>query len=385
VYAAPLLEAVRDFAPIDGIGSFLVDAEGRYLAHSERFRERPGGAGFADEHPLAAAAILGGAALATEGLTHFLARDAGLDTGWRFVLRVPESALDAASGDLREEYAAIIATVVLVTLSLAAATIFFVRLSARAVRLEEARRKAELEERLKIAERLGALGLITAGVAHEINNPLEGIGNYLALLEKESIPAEKRREHLASVRHGFARIRDIVRDLSSFSRPAPGDGSADLARIIERALRFASYDSSFREVEAAIDVTGALEVSGDEGRLEQVVLNLLLNAGKAMRGRGRVRVAARRLDGALAGWIEIAIEDSGPGIDPAHLERLFEPFFTTAEGSEGTGLGLAISRGIVAAHGGTIAAENRGEGGARFVVRLPAGSARSSLPSSQER
>jgi two-component system sensor histidine kinase HupT/HoxJ len=113
-------------------------------------------------------------------------------------------------------------------------------------------------------------------------------------------------------------------------------------------------------------------VQGDAGRLEQVLLNLFLNAGKAMRGAGRVRVAARRLDGRDRGWIEVAIEDTGPGIDPEHLEHLFEPFFTTAaEGSEGTGLGLAISRGIVTAHGGTIAAENRPEGGARFRIRLP--------------
>jgi len=380
VYAAPLLEAVRDFAPIDGIGSFLIDPTGRYLAHSERYRERPGGAGFAEEHPGAARAILAGAARATEGRIHFLARAAGEDTGWIFVLRVPESALDAASGGLREEYAAIVATVLAVTLLLAAATIFFVRLGARAVRLEEQRRQAELEERLRIAERLGALGLIAAGVAHEINNPLEGIGNYLALLEKESIPPEKRREHLAHVRHGFARIRDIVRDLSNVSRPSPGDGVAEIARVIERALRLARYDHRFREVEVAVECDGALRVSGDEGRLEQVLLNLLLNAGRAMRGRGRVEVGARRLEGADARWIEISIADSGPGIDPALLERLFEPFFTTAAGQEGTGLGLAISRGIVVAHGGTIAAENRPAGGARFVVRLPARDADEPLP-----
>ncbi len=372
VYAAPLLERVREFAPIDGIEAFLIDSDGRYLAHSARYRERPGGSDLRRDHPAVAESLLSGDERAVEDSTHFLSRPVGDRIGWRFVVAVPTSALDAAAGGLRAESRGVIGSMVLVIVALAAVAVIFVRVSRRAIRLEEEKQQQELERRLQISERIGALGLITAGVAHEINNPLEGIGNYLALLERDGVSPEKRREYLENVRLGFARIRDIVRDLSSVSRPPSGDTSADLARIVDRALTLGRYDPQLRQVAVErVGLDAPLPLPGDSGRLEQVVLNLFLNAGRAMRGEGTIRVVARRVGGSDRPALELAVEDEGPGIPSDHLERLFDPFFTT--GPEGLGLGLAISRGIMSAHGGSIAAANRAEGGARFVLRLPAG------------
>jgi len=237
----------------------------------------------------------------------------------------------------------------------------------------------EMEKKLQIHERLSSIGLLTAGVAHEINNPLEGIGNHLALLERESGDEAARRRHLGLVRHGFTRIREIVRDLLRFARPAAGAGEADLAQVVASATKLAGYSDRFRGI--AIEVQGLerpLVVDGDPARLEQVVVNLLLNAATAMEGKGRVEIRARRT---LPGEVELSVADDGPGIPADDLPRIFDPFFTT---TEGTGLGLSVSYGIVNAHGGTIAARNRDEGGAVFSIRLPAAAALR-IPAAEER
>jgi len=239
------------------------------------------------------------------------------------------------------------------------------------VALRDVTREKEMERQLRIHERLSSVGLLTAGVAHEINNPLEGIGNYLKLLEREDADPQERKRHLEQVRHGFGRIREIVRDLLRFARPASGQGEADLARVVEDARKLARYSEPSRNVEVVVEgLDEPLRVVGDAGRLEQVVFNLLLNAATAMKSQGRIRIAARRtVDARGAPEIELAVEDEGPGIPPENLGRIFDPFFTT---TQGTGLGLSVSYGIVQAHGGTLAAENRPGGGARFTIRLPA-------------
>ena len=371
VYAAPILAAVRSFAPIDGVEAALVDGTGEYLAHSRRFHERAGAGDLRVDHPNVAAFILAGSERLHVDDTYYLSRAVDVRNGWRLITMIPETALDNASGGLRRESQRIIATVVGITLLIAIAALFFVRLGRRAIALEERARQEELEERLLISERLGALGLITAGVAHEINNPLAGIENYLTLLGRDALDPAKRAEYLEQVRHGFGRIRAIANDLSSASRGSGGSAEVDLRGVVDRALSLGRYDPHFRGIE--VEVTGpegAWRVRGDAGRLEQVFLNLFLNGARAMAGEGTLRVHASRSEGSVGGMLELAIDDEGPGISPEHLERLFEPFFTTED--EGLGLGLAISRGIIVAHGGSIEVENRAEGGARFRVRLAA-------------
>ncbi len=236
------------------------------------------------------------------------------------------------------------------------------------VALRDRTREREMEHELAVRERLSSLGLLTAGVAHEIINPLEGIGNHVKLLSRPDLSPEDRARHIDMVRHGFERIRDLVRDLLRFARPASARGQIDLADAIERARRLAAFSESFRAIEV---VTSGLDkpffVLGDAGRLEQVVFNLLLNAANAMKGRGRIFVSARRgTSGARD--LELVIADEGPGIAPEHMDHIFDPFFTTGGG---TGLGLSIAFGILQAHGGTLSARNRGEGGAEFTLRLP--------------
>lgn len=239
--------------------------------------------------------------------------------------------------------------------------------------LRDMTRQKQIEKELALRERLSSVGLLTAGVAHEINNPLEGIANYLRLAARPDLAPETRAEHLDQVRHGFERIRDIVRDLLRFARPdRPGGsaGSADLAEVVRRAAKLTAFTEPLREV--CIETSGLdepLEVTGDPGRLEQVVFNLLLNAATAMEGRGCITIrASSRVDRGAGARVELTVEDDGPGIPAEHLERLFDPFFTTRGG---TGLGLSVSWGIVRAHGGSIEACNRPEGGSRFTVRLP--------------
>jgi two-component system, NtrC family, sensor kinase len=238
------------------------------------------------------------------------------------------------------------------------------------VSLRDLTRQKEMERELQIHERLSSVGLLTAGVAHEINNPLEGIGNYLKLLEREDLDPGTRKRHLDQVRHGFARIREIVRDLLHFARPESGKGSADLVQVVENARKLAAYSDRLRGVEVVlVGFDRPTPIVGDAGRLEQVVINLLLNAATAMKSNGKIRITVRETKNPRgAREHELAFEDGGPGIPPEDLERIFDPFFTT---TEGTGLGLSVSYGIVRAHGGTISAENRPEGGARFTIRLP--------------
>lgn len=243
--------------------------------------------------------------------------------------------------------------------------------------LRDLRERKSMEQQLQISERLSMLGMMTAGVAHEINNPLEGIGNYLVLLERGKGDEQKRQKYLASVRHGFERIRDIVKHFSTMVRPDPegGEGElrrrrADLAAVVGNAVKLLSHTKNLKGIEVdLVGFKGSLPVAGDAGQLEQVFWNLLLNAGKAMAGEGRITIAARRLDDVVAGSpdLEVTVEDTGPGIPAEHLERIFDPFFTRAKGH---GLGLYVSYGILSAHGGSLSAENRSEGGARFRLRL---------------
>jgi len=235
------------------------------------------------------------------------------------------------------------------------------------VSLRDRTREKEIEQVLAIHARLSSVGLLTAGVAHEINNPLEAIANYLRLLARADAPEEDRRRWLEMVEHGFGHIREIVRDLLRFARPSAELGEADLAQVVERARKLAGYSEKLKEVEVVTEgLDQPLRVVGDAGRLEQVVVNLLLNAGEAMQHRGRIEVSARRAAGDEA--VELRVRDQGPGIPSEIQDRIFDPFFTT---TRGTGLGLAVSYGIVQAHGGTLSARNDPAGGAVFTLSLP--------------
>lgn len=239
------------------------------------------------------------------------------------------------------------------------------------VSLRDVTDQRAVERRLQTAERLGSLGLLTAGVAHEINNPLEGMGNYLALLERGELPADRRQRYLGEVRRGLHRIRDIVRDLLAFARPSLDSQRADLTRVVDEALSMVRYSRDVAEV--SVERQGLdepLAVAGDPGRLGQVVLNLLLNAVQAAGPGGRVLLrGGRERTGEADERVLLEVLDDGPGLSDEALASLFDPFFS---GTGGTGLGLAVSFGIIEAHGGDLSAANRPEGGACLRLTLPA-------------
>ncbi len=251
------------------------------------------------------------------------------------------------------------------------------RLAAKVEELTRAGRALDdAREHLARSERLATVGRLAAGLAHEIGNPLGAISGYVEIA-RVRLPAGADPDLVAAVgriAEAAARIDRTLRDLLDFARPSPPRlAPLLLGEALAVAVWLARVQARFRhvEVEAALP-PGLPPVLADGHQLSQVLLNLLLNAGDAMRGAApgaaRVRLSAAEDGGAVV--LEVA--DDGPGIAPEHLPRLFEPFFTTKEPGEGTGLGLAISHRIVESLGGALSAANRPGGGAVFRLRLQA-------------
>jgi two-component system, NtrC family, sensor kinase len=249
------------------------------------------------------------------------------------------------------------------------------RLAAKVEELEATNRwLAEAREGLLRSERLASVGRLAAGIAHEVGNPLGAIGGYAELarakLADGSADPAAVDDFLRRIGVEAGRIDAIVRDLLDFARPAaPALGPVTVAEALDAAARLARVQARFRDVALDLDLPPALPpVRADERRLAQVFLNLLLNAGDAMAGAGRVRVAGR-LEG---GQVIVDVDDSGPGLSPEARPQVFDPFFTTKEPGQGTGLGLAVCHGLLESFGGTIEAGEAPGGGARFTLRLRA-------------
>ena len=229
------------------------------------------------------------------------------------------------------------------------------------------------ERQLVLVERLAAVGSLAAGVAHEINNPLAFVITNLELLERELVRADQRLVALIrDARFGAERVRLIVQDLKVLSRDnAAQREPVSLDRVVESALRIAGRDLGQR-ARLILELGDPPPVLGNQARLGQLVLNLLLNAAQAFppdfRGEARIRV---RTGVAPDGRVLLEVRDNGCGIAPEHLQKIFVPFFTTKPAGEGTGLGLSICQGIATAHGGEITVESRQGAGSSFRVLLP--------------
>jgi signal transduction histidine kinase len=220
------------------------------------------------------------------------------------------------------------------------------------------------------SERLATVGRLAAGLAHEVGNPLGAISGYVEIARARLPPDADPdlTDAVQRISEAAARIDRTIRDLLDFARPAPPHlAPLALATAVDQAVRLARVQPRFREVEVVSSLPAGLLVTADEHQLGQVLLNLLLNAGDAMGGSGRIVLSVREGGGAT----ELMIADEGPGIRPEHLPRLFDPFFTTKDTGAGSGLGLAISHRIVESLGGAISAENGATGGAVFRLRLP--------------
>jgi signal transduction histidine kinase len=225
----------------------------------------------------------------------------------------------------------------------------------------------QLERQFLERERLAAVGELAAMVAHEVRNPLAGIRGGCEILLEGYTPGDARHDIGVEIIHQVDRLTRTVHDLLTFARPRAVDPvPTDMHALIDRILQNLRDDPGNAAIEVVRDFSDDVSVVQVDGRqIEQVFLNLVLNAIQAMQHRGRVTISTRAGHRDLV----VSVADSGPGIRPDAIAHIFQPFFTTR--SQGTGLGLAIVKKIVEAHGGRIEAASPPGSGAVFTVTLP--------------
>jgi two-component system NtrC family sensor kinase len=234
-----------------------------------------------------------------------------------------------------------------------------------------------LQVKLQQAGRMAALGHFVSGIAHELNNPLTGITGYAQRLLARPLEAERASEHSAGLRHIFdeaQRAGRIVRNLLLFAREEkPEHKPVSLNEIVVSTVALRQYELELESTSVQIDLADALPaVLGDAHQLQQVVLNLVVNAEQALqlgRGKGHIHISTRRARG---GRVRLEVRDDGPGIPREVLPRIFDPFFTTKPAEAGTGLGLSIVCSIVQEHKGEVRVESTIGRGTTFIVELPA-------------
>jgi two-component system, NtrC family, sensor histidine kinase HydH len=224
----------------------------------------------------------------------------------------------------------------------------------------------EIEEQLRRADRLSALGELSAGMAHEIRNPLGSIRGTAEIL-RDGMPAEDPRHEFTGILvREVERLNRVVEDFLRFARPAPvARAAVDIDRIVGEVLTLLRQTALKGRVQVVLEAGGLPLLSGNGEQLRQAFLNLALNALQAMPRGGELRVST----GQVGAEAQVRFADSGQGIPPENLQRIFNPFFTTRH--EGTGLGLAITHRIVQGHGGRIHVESRLGEGTTFTIALP--------------
>jgi PAS domain S-box-containing protein len=229
---------------------------------------------------------------------------------------------------------------------------------------EDITKHREAERRLRAQESLAKVGQLAAIVAHEVRNPLAGVRGAIQILSKR-IPEGEDRKVMARIVERVDTLNALTEDLLLFARPhTPELASVSLEAILRVAQRLLAGHTDLAEV--SVEITGVdVTLEADEKMLQDVFLNLFLNAAQAMKGDGSIRVVVRP----GRETVRIDVEDDGPGVPPDLRDRVFEPFFTTRH--RGTGLGLPIVRRDVEAHGGDVTIVRRDEGGSRVTVALP--------------
>lgn len=230
-------------------------------------------------------------------------------------------------------------------------------------------RLKEINQAMIRSEKLAVAGALAASVAHEVNNPLASISSLVQSLLARA-PEERDRQTLRLILTQITRITGVLHDLMDFARPRPPELRAtDLNAVIKKSLELAGYDKRFKRLTVNTEFKPLPTLPLDADRMQQVFLNLLLNARDAISDNaadGRINIATVLHDGE----VRAEIADNGAGISPENLSRIFDPFFTTKARGQGTGLGLAVCQSIVAAHGGRITATNSARG-STFIVAFP--------------
>jgi signal transduction histidine kinase len=228
-------------------------------------------------------------------------------------------------------------------------------------------------EQIKRADRLSAIGQLSASLAHEIRNPLAGIDGAANLIESEQTPPEMRKASLAIIRKEVQRLNRLLTNLLDFARPRkPEFQKVRADRLIDAIIALAGHAAQQKGITLRKDVPATVpEFECDPEQMKQVILNLAINAVQAMTGAGEIVLAARQVESSVA----ISVRDQGPGISDEDLDKIFNPFYTTKDA--GTGLGLSVVYQIVNQHGGVVTAERNPEGGMTFSLTIPLNQRRS--------
>jgi len=243
--------------------------------------------------------------------------------------------------------------------------------------------RAELEKRLVQADKLSSIGLLAAGVAHEVNTPLAVISNYAQMLAKQVAEDDQKSRMLEKIAKSTFRASEIVNGLLNFSRTSSTEfGEVNLNRVIQETVSLVEHQMK----KAGVEVRSSLEatlapIQGNAGKLQQVFLNLFLNARDAMEGGGVLEIQTSPGDGGAL----VDVIDTGHGIAPEYLNRIYDPFFTTKSARKGTGLGLSVTYGIIQEHAGSIEVFSRPGGGTRFRIELPWSKAAARLRETQRK
>ncbi len=222
-------------------------------------------------------------------------------------------------------------------------------------------------EQIKRADRLAAIGQLSASLAHEIRNPLASIDGAANLLGEADLPGEIREKSLAVVHKECRRLNRLLTDLLDFARPRrPEFRAVDLATVVDSVISLVAHTAAQGRVQVRRNLPAELPpVECDAEQIKQVLLNLTINAVQATAEPGEIEISAAP----VAGGVSIVVRDQGRGVDRADLDRIFDPFFTTK--ANGTGLGLSVAQQIVTQHGGVLAAELNKPRGMAFTVTLP--------------
>jgi hypothetical protein len=231
--------------------------------------------------------------------------------------------------------------------------------------------RAQLEEQLQISDKMASIGLLAAGVAHEVNTPLTGISSFTQMLLDGADPDDPKTRLLEKIERQTFRAAKIVNGLLNLSRPAtavPERAPVDLNVVVNDVLSLLEHQFKVARIQVRRDMPApGPMVMGTEFKLQQVFLNLFLNARDAMPKGGWLSIATRAAGGAAV----VEVSDTGNGIPAEHLARIYDPFFTTKTIGQGTGLGLSITYGIVQEHDGTITCDSEEGVGTRFTLSFP--------------
>jgi PAS domain S-box-containing protein len=240
----------------------------------------------------------------------------------------------------------------------------------RLLLFDDVTQREQMEEQMSQTEKLTSLGLLAAGVAHEVNTPLAVISNYIQMLARQMPEGDPRQALIEKIVKQTFRASEIVNNLLNFSRTGPSAlADVDVNRVVEETLSLVAHPLKTSQIQVVKQLTeGIPPVRGSANKLQQVFLNLFLNARDAMPTGGilEVRTAAHN------GSVEIEVADTGNGIPRDHIHKIFDPFFTTKPGGRGTGLGLSVSYGIIKEHAGKIDVRSAPGRGTSFHVEFPA-------------